>query len=69
MPKREHDCDPVGLQEIAARLGVAVETPKMWRKRGLLPPPRWTVAGRPAWPWEAILQWARDTGRAATPES
>jgi len=37
MPRPAATTDPaevVGLQEIAARLGVAVNTPLQWRKRG-----------------------------------
>jgi len=57
--------DPVGLSEIAHRLGVAQITAKQWRQRGLLPPPRWTVSGRPAWNWPDIERWAIKTGRLA----
>ncbi len=55
--------DPVGLLEIAARLGVARQTAKGWRLEGLLPPPRWTVSGYPAWEWKDVERWARKTGR------
>lgn len=54
---------PVGLVEIAERLGVARVTVDMWRSRGVLPEPTWTVGGRPAWPWAVIAAWARATGR------
>ena len=60
---RDED-EPVGLAEIAERLGVARATVDQWRARGLLPEPRWTVGGRPAWDWHRdILRWARETGR------
>lgn len=59
----ELDAEPVGLAEIAERLGVARQTVDSWRSRGLLPEPRWSVGGRPAWEWATIAQWARDTGR------
>ena len=55
--------DPVGLSDIADRLGVEQETAKRWKLRGLLPPPKWTVSGRPAWEWKTIEAWARKTGR------
>lgn len=57
------DCDPVGLIEIAARLGVQRNTVDVWRQRDLLPQPDWTVGGRPAWNWPTIRSWAEQTGR------
>jgi predicted DNA-binding transcriptional regulator AlpA len=57
------DCEPVGLAEIAERLGVKRATADIWRNRGLLPEPRWTVGGRPAWNWPDIAKWAESTGR------
>ena len=55
--------DPVGLPEIADRLGVQHNTALMWRKRGLLPDHEYTVGGGPAWEWRTIERWARKTGR------
>jgi len=56
--------DPVGLVEIAERLGVKRETANQWSWRGLLPAPRWTVSGAPAWDWRLDIEpWARSTGR------
>jgi predicted site-specific integrase-resolvase len=55
--------EPVGLSDIADRLGVAHQTAKQWNLRGLLPPPKWTVSGRPAWEWKDVEKWARKTGR------
>lgn len=55
--------DPVGLSDIADRLGVKRQTAKDWKLRGLLPPPKWVVGGRPAWDWPQIEKWARKTGR------
>ena len=55
--------DPVGLAEMADRLGVARQTAKQWRLRGVLPEPKWTVSGSPAWDWQDIERWARQTGR------
>jgi len=59
--------DPVGLQEIADRLGVSRRTPQQWRLRGLLPEPRWSVGGVPIWNWGDIERWARETGRIKPP--
>jgi predicted DNA-binding transcriptional regulator AlpA len=56
--------EPVGLAEIAERLGVKRATADMWKLRGLLPEPRWKVGGRPAWDWADIAAWAAETGRA-----
>jgi hypothetical protein len=57
--------DPVGLAEIAQRLGVQRGTAKQWHWRGLLPEPRWTVSGAPAWDWHQDIEpWAKETGRA-----
>jgi predicted DNA-binding transcriptional regulator AlpA len=54
---------PVGAAEIAARLGVKPQTVHTWRHRKLMPQPRWTVSGQPAWDWPEIEAWARRTGR------
>ena len=37
------------MAEIAARLRVRPQTVHTWRQRGLMPEPRWTVSGQPAW--------------------
>lgn len=55
--------EPVGLSEIAFRLGVAPQTAKQWRLRGALPASKWTVSGNPAWAWSDVQRWARKTGR------
>ena len=55
-------CEPVGLTEIAARLGVPKRTAYTWKNRGLLPEPRWTVSGWPAWNWPDIQSWAEEGG-------
>ncbi len=54
---------PVGAAEIAVRLGLKAQTVHTWRHRGVLPPPRWTVSGQPAWDWSDIEDWAKRTGR------
>lgn len=57
--------EPVGLLEIAERLGVKRQTAQMWRHRKVFPPPRWLVSGQPAWDWSDVEKWARETGRLA----
>ncbi len=56
-------CDPVGVAEIAERLGVRPQTAQVWRYRKLLPDPAYVVSGQPAWDWSTIEKWARETGR------
>lgn len=56
-------CEPVGAADIAKRLGVLPQTVAQWKLRGLLPKPRWTVSGLPAWDWEQVYGWAKETGR------
>lgn len=57
-------CEPVGIVEIAARLGVKRNTVDQWIQRAIeFPPARWTVGGRPAWNWPDVEQWATETGR------
>ena len=55
--------DPVGVVEIAARLGVERQTVDKWRTRKILPAPTWTVGGRPAWSWPVVEGWAKESGR------
>ena len=62
-------CDPVGTLEIAQRLGVRQQTVAMWKLRGLLPAPAWSVSGNPAWDWPDIERWARDSGRLKQQDS
>lgn len=45
------------------RLEVPVNTVHIWRVRGLLPEPQYTVHGSAAWEWNQIERWARKTGR------
>jgi hypothetical protein len=63
--KREARVDsfPVGAAEIADRLGVKPQTVHTWRQRNLMPEPRWSVSGQPAWEWSEIQEWAKRTGR------
>ena len=60
--------DVVGLAEIAARLDVERGTVDQWKYRGLLPGPKWTVGGRPAWDWRDVVKWANETGRTVSRE-
>ena len=56
--------DPVGLAEIAERLGVQRRTAVTWHSRGLLPKPAAVVSTNiPVWSWPVIEDWARETGR------
>jgi hypothetical protein len=57
--------DPVGLVEIAERLGVSPHTSRKWHEHKLMPPPRWKVSGLPCWDWGDIRLWALKTGRLA----
>lgn len=57
------DVEPVGIVEIAARLGVKRQTVDVWKIRGVLPAPRWLVGGRPCWLWSDVERWAQETGR------
>ena len=61
--RRPGESQPVGAAEIAVRLAVRPQTVHAWRQRRLLPEPRWTVSGQPAWDWPDIEAWARRTGR------
>lgn len=57
--------DPVGIAEIAERLGVTRSAVESWRTRDTDPPfpePRWRVGGRPAWEWETVAEWGRSYG-------
>lgn len=53
---------PVGVQDIAERLGVSAEEVHRWRDLSIFPPPRWRVSGRPAWNWEVVEKWAIKMG-------
>lgn len=52
------DCDPVGVTEIARRLGRPRDTIQKWRTRHQdFPQPRWTIHGAAAWNWPDIAAW------------
>ena len=57
--------DPVGIAEVADRLGVPRHQVDVWRNRARMPEPTWVIGGRPAWDWPIIEEWARDTGRGS----
>lgn len=60
----DRDVEPMGIKEIAERLGVAAQTVTNWRSGGRFPTSRWTVSGAPAWCWHRdVAPWARSTGR------
>ena len=60
--------EPVGVVDIAKRLGVKQQTVAMWRYRGLLPEAPWSVSSQPAWNWPDIQRWAEATGRLRAEE-
>ena len=62
--------EPVGMREIAERLGVKQGTVSQWRARSLagdlrvpMPEPLWKVSGHDAWNWREVEQWAHGTRR------
>lgn len=59
------DCGkPVGVLEVAERLGVQDRSVHMMKRRGRLPAPDYpSVNGSGAWNWRTILWWAGETGR------
>lgn len=60
--------DPVGVQEIAERLGLESRSVHMIGRRGQLPEPDYTTNGFRAWEWTKILWWAGETDRLRTSE-
>lgn len=63
VPKVKDTADPVGIPEIADRLGVERHTVDQWGFRGYLPERDYTVGGGPAWEWASIYDWAVETER------
>lgn len=56
--------DPVGVIEIAERLGVLDRSVHKMIQRGRLPAPDYdTVNGSRAWEWRTVLWWAGETRR------
>lgn len=56
-------CMPVGVREIAQRLGSTSSAISQCLHRGEMPDPRWVVSGRPAWDWPDVEVWAVERGR------
>ena len=54
--------DLIGLKEIAELLGVARQTPRIWRHRGILPEPAAELSSGPVWYRSTILEWSQRTG-------
>jgi len=60
--------DPVGVLEMAKRLGIQDRSVHMIRRRGQLPRPDYEqVNGSRAWEWSTILWWAGETDRLRKP--
>lgn len=59
----------MGLTELADRLGVKPTTPHQWKRRGLMPPPDYTISGILAWDWRTILRWAGLNGKIHSAEA
>ena len=59
--------DLLGNVEIAALLGVKIQTVHVWRTRGALPPPDYTLSSTPVWFRKTIVEWALSTGRLPAP--
>lgn len=54
--------EPVGIKEIAERLGVPRQTAAVWRYRKVLPKEAGKVSDVPYWDWAVIETWSRETG-------
>jgi uncharacterized protein YjcR len=61
--------DIIGAEDIAAMLGVQLQTVHRWRTRAremgadALPEPEWVIGGTPIWQRGTIVRWARKTQR------
>ena len=53
----------VSYEEIASLLGVQKATVWRWKSTGVLPEPSGEISGQWLWTREAIIEWARQTGR------
>lgn len=62
-PKPPRTFDLVGLADIPPMLGIAQQTARQWRRRGILPEEQATVSGTPAWERRTIIEWALATHR------
>lgn len=59
--------DLLGIEEVAAMLGVQPGTVRKWRVRGdrmrhPLPDPDWMISGVPIWLADTIRRWADERG-------
>jgi hypothetical protein len=75
MPAPEEPWWPVGVDEIAVRLGVARHTVTMWRQRSKtwvnvppFPEPEGQISGRDWWWWKVVEDWATVAGRLPVEE-
>ena len=61
-------CDPVGVADIAERLGVSKITVHKWTERGTddFPKARWKRSGVSLWNQPTVEAWARRTGRLSS---
>lgn len=51
-------CEPVATGDIAARLGISVDTVQKWAQRELMPTARWKSGKTSLWCWEQdIVPW------------
>ena len=55
--EKQNKPDVVGLHEIAERLKVPVNTVRVWRARGVLPPEDYMLNKTPGWLWATIVAW------------
>ena len=55
--------DLVGLTDIPPMLGIARQTARQWRTRGVLPDAQAVVSGAPVWERRTIIDWALETRR------
>lgn len=70
MPAPTEPWWPVGIDEIAVRLGVTRHTVTMWRQRSKtwkqvprFPEPTGRLSGRDWWWWKVVEDWAEQAGR------
>lgn len=75
MQQPEEPWVPVGVDEIAVRLGVTKTTVTAWRQRSKtwtrvprFPAPAGKISGRDWWWFAHVLEWAEQAGRWPPPE-
>jgi hypothetical protein len=74
MTRPQHPWTPVGIDGIAAELGVSDNTVIAWRRRSAkewvtvekFPDPAGKISGRDWWWLYDVLEWAKATGRRKT---